>query len=367
MNRFRDSWYDVHVLHSFWRVTETTKSVHAFMKTPGAFGTARACAEVKPEMLEAVQLKMQQTKQKATVQGILQDTDTPQVLRTALRTMGQATASLVGSDGHRKELRGEGEAYTLRYGPPMQFITPNLADTKQHLILIVQGEEYRFEPDVEVSYREMTQRIACDPVGQSIVFELMIRLFFIHVLGLRPETVGWQRGEVRKRSQHWVSDGLAADLMGVPTIFGPIAAAFGAVEAQGRGSLHPHILVWLLQAQLQVLLKMLQRDRDAFQDRLSRWMREVVRAVVATQHSAVTELPTYLQGGSNEAEVAVPPLPFGPTEKRYHAADGGVETATNTNNTSTSSNSSRSSSSNSSSSSSSSHSSSSTSSTQNAL
>ena len=193
MNRFRDSWYDVHVLHSFWRVTETTKSVHAFMKTPGAFGTASACAEVKPEMLEAVQLKMQQTKQKATVQGILQDTDTPQVLRTALRTTGQATASLVGSDGHRKELRGEGEAYTLRYGPPMQFITPNLADTKQHLILIVQGEEYRFEPDVEVSYREMTQRVACDPVGQSIVFELMIRLSFIHVLGLRPETVGCWR------------------------------------------------------------------------------------------------------------------------------------------------------------------------------
>ena len=223
MNRFRDSWYDVHVLHSFWRVTETTKSVHAFMRTPGGFGTASACAEVKPEMLEAVQLKMQQTKQKATVQGILQDTDTPQVLRTALRTMGQATASLGGSDGHRKELRGEGEAYTLRYGPPMQFITPNLADTKQHLILIVQGEEYRFEPDVEVSYREMTQRVACDPVGQSIVFELMIRLSFIHVLGLRQETVGWQRGEVRKRSQHWVSDGLAADLMGVPTISGPIA------------------------------------------------------------------------------------------------------------------------------------------------
>ena len=125
--------------------------------------------------------------------GASSDTDTPQELRIALRTMGQATASLVGSDGHRKELRGEGEAYTLRYGPPMQFITPNLAYTKQHLILIVQGEEYRFEPDVEVSYREMTQRVACDPVGQSIVFELMIRLSFIHVLGLRPETVGCWR------------------------------------------------------------------------------------------------------------------------------------------------------------------------------
>ena len=326
INRFRSSWYDVHLLHSFWRVTETTKSVLTFLKTPGAFGTARACAEVKPEMLVEVQLRMQQTGGKATVQSILKDTETPQELRTALRAMTQGTASLVGSDGHRHALRGEGQAYTLRYGPPLEFITPNLADTKQHLILIVQGEAYRFEPDVDVSYREMAQRVASDPVGQAIVFELMIRLFFVHILGLRPETVGWQRGEVRMASEQWVSDGIAADLMGVPTICGPVAAAFGAMEAQGRGSLHPHILVWLLQAQLQELLEMLQRNRTAFQNRLNRWMREVVQAVVATQHSAVTELPRYLQGGCDDTNVEVPPP--GPAEKRYYCADGEVETAT---------------------------------------
>jgi hypothetical protein len=38
INRFRRSWYDLHLLCSFWRVTETTSSVHTFMKTPGAFG-----------------------------------------------------------------------------------------------------------------------------------------------------------------------------------------------------------------------------------------------------------------------------------------------------------------------------------------
>ena len=41
-NRFRDSWYDVHLLHSFWRVTETTKSVHSWMKIPRAFGMAES-------------------------------------------------------------------------------------------------------------------------------------------------------------------------------------------------------------------------------------------------------------------------------------------------------------------------------------
>ena len=129
--------YGVHLLHSFWRVTETTKSVHSFLKTPGVYGIARACADLKPEMLEEVQLKMQQSGGKTTVQGIVNDKDTPQQLRTALRSLHQATANLLGSDGHRRELRGEGEAYTLRYGPPLEFVTPNLADSKQLLLLLV--------------------------------------------------------------------------------------------------------------------------------------------------------------------------------------------------------------------------------------
>ncbi|CAK0792583.1 unnamed protein product, partial [Prorocentrum cordatum] len=332
ISRFRSSWYDVHLLCSFWRVTETTNSTYTFMKTPGAFGAARACADITPEMIEEVQLRAQQTGGKATLRGILKDKDTPNEVRKAFATLGQAAASQVGSDGHRRELRGEGEAYALRFGPPVQFVTPNLADTKQPLILIVQGEEYTFDNDLteaeQVTFSEMSQRIAVDPVGQAVVFELMMRLFFVHVLGLRPETVGWRRGEVRKASEHWISDGVAADLMGVPTVFGPLAAAFGPVEAQGRGSLHPRILIWLLQGQLRVLLDMLQRDEARFQERLNLWMRQVLQAVVATQQSAVELLPLQLQGGENKCGVAVPPLPFGPNEKRYFRADGGAEMAT---------------------------------------
>ncbi|CAK0847613.1 unnamed protein product, partial [Prorocentrum cordatum] len=270
------------------RVTETTTSTCTLMKTPGAFGASRACADIAPEMIEEVQLRAQQTGGKATLHGILKDKDTPNEVRKAFATLGQAAASQVGSDGHRRELRGEGEAYTLRFGPPVQFVTPNLADTKQPLILIVQGEEYSFGNDLteaeQVTFSEMSQRIAADPVGQAVVFELMMRLFFVHVLGLR--------------------------------------------QAQGRGSLRPHILIWLLQGQLPVLLDMLQRDEARFQERLNLWMRQVVQAVVATQQSAVELLPLQLQGGENKCGVAVPPLPFGPNEKRYFRADGGAEMAT---------------------------------------
>ena len=95
----------------------------------------------------------------------------------------------MGSDGYRRLLRHEGVAYTLCFGPPLIFTTPNLADTRQPLLLIVQGEEFRLEDELP-SYREMVERLAQDPAGQAIVFELMIQLFFVHVLGVRPGLEG---------------------------------------------------------------------------------------------------------------------------------------------------------------------------------
>ena len=78
------------------------------------------------------------------------------------------------------------------FGPPIIFCTPNLADTRQVMLLKVQGVEVHLdaaEMDAEVlpKYREMLQRLAGNPVGQTLVFELIMRLFFIHVLGVRPE------------------------------------------------------------------------------------------------------------------------------------------------------------------------------------
>ena len=110
---------------------------------------SRAAADVTPKMIEEAQLKCQQGSGKVSLQGLLSDKDLPKQVRAAFTSLHQATASLVGSDGHRRQLRGEGEAYTLRFGPPLQFVTPNLADTKQPLLLIVQGEEFRFDRDVD--------------------------------------------------------------------------------------------------------------------------------------------------------------------------------------------------------------------------
>ena len=131
-----------------------------------------------------------------------------------------------------------------------------------------------------------------------------------------------------KLGKIWGGDGVAADFR-APWLFGPIAAAFGPVEAQGRGSLHPHILIWLLLAQLSDLLVWLLHDKSSFKQRLNMWMRELIASVASVQESAITQLPQILQPGIIPSEpMLVPPLPFGPNERRRYQADGAVETAT---------------------------------------
>ena len=325
INRFRCSWYVQHLLHSFWRVTETTKSIHTFMKTPGAFGFTREVAEISPDMIEGMLLRSQQGKQKVSMQSVLADKDLPTAVRKAFFSLHQATGNLLGSDGHRRLLRKEGVAYTLRWGPPLVFTTPNIADNKQMLLLVVQGEEFHFDEPLGNTYREMSQRLAQDPVGQALVFELMIRLFFKYVLGLDPDTFGWRRGQAKRRKPS-TGHHAAAFSTKFFSALGRVLAAFGPIEAQGRGSLHPHILVWLLLISMQELLATLLRNRADFKSRVQMWMRQLVSAIASVQQSAITELPVAM----GTEEVVVPPLPFGPQEKRLMKADGHREMATAT-------------------------------------
>ena len=117
------------------------------------------------------------------------------------------------------------------FGAPLIFATPNLADTKQPLLLIVQGYHIRLDDSLEgdntlPKYRDMMRRVAADPVGQTVVFELMMRLFFLHVLGIRPECL-------QKSARDWVTDGVAAASC-APGIFGPILAFRSKPRAEAR-------------------------------------------------------------------------------------------------------------------------------------
>ena len=77
-------------------------------------------------------------------QSLLSDRDVSELLHTAPSSMQRSAAGVIGSNEHRKLLRREGIAYTLRFGPALVFLTPNLADTKQPLLLVAQGADFYF-------------------------------------------------------------------------------------------------------------------------------------------------------------------------------------------------------------------------------
>ena len=107
-------------------------------------------------------------------------------------------------------------------------------------------------------------------------------------------------------------------------------AARGEVEAQGRGSLHPHVLLWVHLLSLQELLDRVLRDPAELQARLRKWMFHVFEAVQSVQQSSVEAMGSSLQAVPTQRVSDKPwvvPLPLGPNEQRHFRADSRREMA----------------------------------------
>ena len=211
------------------------------------------------------------------------------------------------------------------FGSPVIFCIPNLGDTKQLLLLKVHGSEICLDDRHLVGvdlprYRDMMRRVARDPVGQTRVFELIMRLFFVHVLGVRPECLHNRRRAGKQAPREWCTDGIAAS-SSAPGIVGPVHAFRGEIEAQGRGSLHPHILVWLVGISSLELLRVLKRDTEAFSTNLANWMKATILAIESTTQSSVQALPRRF----GEVAERLPALPFSMQERSLSRFDGGSE------------------------------------------
>ena len=215
----------------------------------------------------------------------------------------------LGSDGHRRLLRHEGVSYSLCFGPPLNFLTPNLADKLMPMLLLANGQciDLNVSEPTMPSRATMQKRLAADPVAQARAFEIMMVLFFIVVLGVRPECVSNQRGEPWKGVREWASDGCAASSFYLG-ILGAVLAFRGPIESQGRGSLHPHVLVWLVSWCLQRIFDALLRDKAAFQERIRIWQAQCIAAIMSVTQSSVEQLPARF--GFHESEHWGPAVPW---------------------------------------------------------
>ncbi|TFK61794.1 hypothetical protein BDN72DRAFT_777848 [Pluteus cervinus] len=146
-----------------------------------------------------------------------------------LHTHLHATAGRVqGSDEARYRLRSQIWSTSVVHGPPTLWMTINPSDLHDPIAQVLAGEQFDLQDltTLECLTREQRARnIAEDPLAASKFFQIIIGLIFRSLFGVHtyPSRVVGHKG-----------------------IFGKVAAYFGVMESQARGTLHLHLILWLL-------------------------------------------------------------------------------------------------------------------------
>ena len=207
---------------------------------------------------------------------------------SALKRHVYATAARVsGTDQSRYRLRSQIWSTSTILGPPSLWITINPSNLHDPIAQIFVGEEIdmdNFMATLGPDKAKRAKNIAEDPYAAARFFHFMITTILETLFQVKVTSAQVKSG------------------MGV---FGRVAAYFGTVESQGRGTLHLHLLVWLKHVpsseEIVALLK-----TEAFRNRILTYIRANFKAYVPGLESAesITQLPH-----NNEISYSRPPNP----------------------------------------------------------
>ena len=161
----------------------------------------------------------------------------------------------------------------------------------------------------------MRRILAADPVAQARFFYVMIELFLKEVIGI---VAPLRKERFPDFSMENFEDGMAGSTFG--GCFGDVACLCGRLETQGRGSMHPHMLITLVGHDLmERMLGRLHRvaQKELVQE-LQRWSDAVLHAASRMRFDCQNFLAKVLE---EEAD----PLPLSENQRKqagtqYHDA-----------------------------------------------
>lgn len=145
------------------------------------------------------------------------DTDQEKMCYKVLDDIDHVAAKVPGSLTGKKNMRSEIWSLMSTFGTPVWYITFAPADNKHPICFYYAGDNATFQPDISLC-PDRHRLIVTNPAAGARFFDLTVRLFIKHVLGVDSDHVG---------------------------IYGKTAAYYGTVEQQGRLTLHLHLLLWI--------------------------------------------------------------------------------------------------------------------------
>ena len=137
------------------------------------------------------------------------------------------TGGVMGSDQSRYKLRSQIWSTTVRKGPPSLWITINPSDLNDPITQIFAGENIDMEAFLATAGPDKKRRarnVAQDPYAAAKFFHFMIKTILETLFQVKVTKFQVKSGK---------------------GLLGRVAAYFGTVESQGRGTLHLHLLIWL--------------------------------------------------------------------------------------------------------------------------
>jgi Helitron helicase-like domain at N-terminus len=137
--------------------------------------------------------------------------------------------NVVGTDESRSAIQSKIYGLTLRKNPATLWITLNFADPNDPIVQILAGEEIDMDHFIATAGPDQTQRginAASDPFAAAKYFHMSVKMVLQEIYGISVN------------QYHHIYRQVG--------IFGRVSANVGTVEAQGRGSLHLHLLLWLV-------------------------------------------------------------------------------------------------------------------------
>jgi hypothetical protein len=199
-----------------------------------------------------------------------------------------AAGKVMGTNAGRHRLKSEIWSTSIALGPPSLWITINPCDLHDPIAQVFAGEGIDLDQFLETIGPDAdtrAQNISNDPYASSRFFHFMVRTILTTLFGVK-------RTKFQVRSEKG--------------IFGHIAAYFGVVESQGRGTLHLHILLWLMNspsiAEIFELLK-----TEEFRSKVTEFIRTNIKGYAPGFESADT-----VKAIPRKTDVAYsrPPNPF---------------------------------------------------------
>ena len=158
-----------------WRRMEQIRLARAHVQRHGYQKKLEVICSASAEKVEAA---IACVGENGTIRDVLRSADCSPELKEALADLMVFTTDVVGSDGARARLRHEQNGFGLAFGAAGGFLTPNMNDVRNPLVVVLNGggKEERFEVNLldecptMPSAREMLQNIAENPVAQARFF-----------------------------------------------------------------------------------------------------------------------------------------------------------------------------------------------------